>query len=168
MNNRHPRITDLLQFHLPTIIEYEIIDDNSKYKERRSQMKKKFTILFILFVSISFVAFAFAQTKEEIVPLGSTEKAEGQDQGVEKKVSSKPKGLFVGDVVSVDPDAMTITVHQKVGTPGERGTVTFDIKNVQFKGYKGIADIKVGDKVAVKYTKDGTEVKKIKATKKAG
>lgn len=140
-------------------------------------MKKKFTILLALFVSISFVTLVFAQTKPEAAPVGSTEKVEGQ-AGPEKaatesstvpgkpKVRPKPKGLFVGDVVSVNPETMTLTAKQKVGTPGEKGVVTFDIKNAQFKGYEGITDIKVGDQVAIKYTKDGAEVKKIKAVKK--
>jgi hypothetical protein len=58
-----------------------------------------------------------------------------------------------------------VTVVSKSGMKGEQGSVTFVLKNAAFKGCKSVEDIQVGDKVAVKYTKDGIEVKKIAGKK---
>ncbi len=141
-------------------------------------MKRVFMLFFALFICVAFVSVVFAQAKPEAKPApekstaapekaqapekpaGAPEKPEGS--APEKpKPKPKPKGLFMGDVIAVDASAMMFTVKSHSGTPGEIGEVTFDLANAKLKGYKGIGDIKAGDEVSVKYTKDGISVDKI-------
>jgi hypothetical protein len=139
-------------------------------------MKRVFMVLFALFISVAFVSTVFAQAKPEAKPAAekpaAVEKAAPEKAAPEKpampekpKPKPKPKGIFIGDVTAVDAAMKTIAVTSKEGTPGEKGSVTFDLSNAIFKGYKSIDDIKAGDKVAVKYTKDGVDVKKMSGMK---
>jgi len=153
-------------------------------------MKKVSLLVFVLMISIAFVSTAFAQAKPAApapkaekpaaAPEKAPAKAEKPAAAPEKpaepekpaapekpKPKPKPKGVFIGDVTAVNAAAKTFSVTEKVGTPGEKGSVTFDLTNAKFKGYKSAADIKVGDKVGVKYTKDGISVNKIASAKPA-
>jgi len=52
----------------------------------------------------------------------------------------------------------------------KKEAIGFDVSKVAFKGYKAIGDVKVGDTVAAKYSKEGvkiTNVKEAPAAKKA-
>jgi hypothetical protein len=146
-------------------------------------MKKVFMVVLALIISIAFVTTVFAQPKPEATPAKAEkaapvpEKAAAEKPAAEKaapekaaepekpKPKPKPKGVFIGDVAAVDTAAKTVTVVSKLGMKGEKGSVTFDLNNAKFKGYKSAEDIQVGDKIAVKYVKDGISVKKIAGKK---
>ena len=149
-------------------------------------MKKIFMVMFALFISVAFVSMVFAQAKpaatekpapakeapapekaapapEKAAPAPAKEapapeKAEAKAD--KPKPKPKPAG-FYGEVTNVDATAKTLTVKTK------KDVVTFDLAKATFKGYKDISEIKVGDKAAVKYSKDGINVKKIAAAKPA-
>ncbi len=154
-------------------------------------MKKFFMVVLALFISVAFVSAVFAQAKPEAAPAkaapekAAPAKAEKAAPAPEKaaapapekavpekaaapekpKPKPKPKGVFIGGVSAVDAAAKTVTVVSKCGTKGEQGSVTFVLNNVAFKGYKSLEEIQVGDVIAVKYVKDGIEIKKIKGKK---
>jgi hypothetical protein len=134
-------------------------------------MKRIFMVFLALFISVAFVSVVFAQAKPEAKPaaekpMGAPEKPEGAPAPEKPKPKPKPKGVFLGDVTSIDAAAKMFTVKSHSGTPGEIGDVTFDLTNAKLKGYKGIEDIKAGDKVSVKYRKDGVSVDKMGGAKK--
>jgi hypothetical protein len=137
-------------------------------------MRKVFMAVFALLISVAFVSAVFAQVKPEAKPAGAPEKAPAAEKPVgvpdkpegtpapdKPKPKPKPKGVFMGAVTSVNASTKMVTVKSNSGTPGEIGDVTFDLTNAKLKGYKGIGDIKAGDKVSVKYTKDGVTVDKM-------
>jgi len=52
----------------------------------------------------------------------------------------------------------------------KKEAIGFDVSKVAFKGYKAIGDVKVGDTVAAKYSKEGVKITNVKgapAAKKA-
>jgi hypothetical protein len=131
-------------------------------------MKKVILIALVLLVSIAFVTTVFAQEKAKAAPAkpavapekpaAAPEKPAAPEKAAPAPEKAKPKPKipgFVGIVANVDAAAKTIVVKDK------EKVVTFDVSNPKFKGYKNLNEIKVGDKVAVLYTKDGTKVTKI-------
>ena len=144
-------------------------------------MRRVFMIFFALFISIAFVSTVFAQAKPEAKPAAekpaaapekvpvkaekpvAPEKAAPEKPAVPEKPKPKPKpkGIFSGEVYSVNDKTKTVTVTSKEGTPGEKGSVTFDLSNAKFKGYSKVENIVIGDKVSVKPTKDGLVLTKI-------
>ena len=129
-------------------------------------MKKVLMVVLVLFISIAFVSTVFAQAKpaaaapEKAAP--APEKAEPKADKPADKPKPKPKPAgYYGEVANVDVAAKTLTVKTK------KDAVTFDIAKAKFKGYKDAGEIKVGDKVTAKYSKDGVDVKKIAAAKPA-
>jgi len=160
------------------MLEHKEITNNQNRKEVKN-MKKIFMVMFALFISVAFVSMVFAQAKpaatekpapakeapapEKAAPAPAKEapapeKAEAKAD--KPKPKPKPAG-FYGEVTNVDATAKILTVKTK------KDVVTFDLAKATFKGYKDISEIKVGDKVAVKYSKDGINVKKIAAAKPA-
>lgn len=147
-------------------------------------MKKVLMVVFALFISVAFVSMVFAQAKPAAAPekaapakaapapekaapapekaAPAPEKAEPKADKPADKPKPKPKPAgYYGEVTNVDSTGKTLTVKTK------KDSVTFDIAKAKFKGYKDCSEIKVGDKVAAKYTKDGIDVKKIAAAKPA-
>jgi hypothetical protein len=133
-------------------------------------MKKILTVAFVLLISFAFVSMGFAQPKPaEKAPApekaAAPEKAPAPEKAASAEKSAKPKPKvsgFVGTIAKTD--ARTFTVK------AAKTEVTFDASNPKFKGYKAMNEMKAGDKVAAKYTKDGVWVQKIagaKAEKKA-
>ena len=137
-------------------------------------MKKLLLLALVLFVGIVFVTTGFTQEKpkaapekpaavEKPAPAKEEQPAETKEPAkTEQAEKPKPKPIpgFVGKVVSVD--GMFIVVK------GMRDSVTLDVSNAKFKGYKSASDIKVGDKVAMKYDKMGSlTVTKISGAKPA-
>jgi cytochrome bd-type quinol oxidase subunit 1 len=132
-------------------------------------MKKVILIALVLLVSVAFVTTVFAQEKAKAAPekakaapakpAVAPEKAKAApEKAAPAPEKAKPKAKipgFVGIVANVDTAAKTIVVKDK------EKVVTFDVSNPKFKGYKNLNEVKVGDKVAVAYTKDGTKVTKI-------
>jgi len=143
-------------------------------------MKKVLIMVFVLIIGIAFVTTGFAQEKPKAAPPKAEpekapapekaktepekapvpEKAVPEKPAAPEKPKPKPKPAgFVGVVKNYDTAEKTITVQDK------QKTVTFDAANPKLKGYKSINEVKAGDKVAVKYTKDGIVVTKIAAAK---
>jgi len=131
-------------------------------------MKKVILIALVLLVSVAFVTTVFAQEKAKAAPekakaapakpAVAPEKTAAPEKAAPAPEKAKPKAKipgFVGIVANVDTAAKTIVVKDK------EKVVTFDVSNPKFKGYKNLNEVKVGDKVAVAYTKDGTKVTKI-------
>jgi len=136
-------------------------------------MKKVVLIALVLLVSVAFVSTVFAQAKPEAKPAEkpapAPEKApakaapekEPASEKIEKatdapKPKPKPAG-FVGNVEMIDGKMMMVK--------SKKEAVSFDVSKPAFKGYKAIGDVKVGDTVAAKYTKDGVMIIKIAGTK---
>lgn len=130
-------------------------------------LKRAIAILVSLIFVFSFTALSFAAEKAATpaAPVKADEKkaAPAMEQ---KKAPVKVKQV-TGDVAAVDAKANTITVKGKKGDV----TVACDAKTKMMMGKeaKTLADIKVGDKVTVKYTEsDGKMTAKSIAIKTAG
>jgi hypothetical protein len=131
-------------------------------------MKKVLLFVLVLMVSIAFVGTGFAQEKPKAAPAAKPA-AEKPEAAAEKPAAApekpaepakpKPKPIpgFVGTVTQAGNGLLAVK--------GAKDTVTFDVSKAKFKGYKNIADVKTGDKVAVQYKKDGTMVTKIAGAK---
>lgn len=121
-------------------------------------MKRALTIVLALLIGVAFVTTVFAEVeKKAAAPAAAApEKAPAPEKAkVEKKAPAAKTHQFTGEVTAADAAAKTITVK------GKKEEKTFDVS-----GVKGAEDIKVGDKVVVKYTeKDGKNV--AKSVKKA-
>lgn len=130
-------------------------------------MKKVLMVLFVLLVGVAFVSTVFAQAKPEAKPAEKPaaapekapipEKAPAPEKAEKPADAPKPKPKpagFVGKVGAIDGKTMTVA--------SKKEAIGFDVSKASFKGYKAIGDIKVGDTVAAKYTKDGVMITKIK------
>ena len=117
-------------------------------------MKKAIAIIVAVLFVFALTSISFAAEKE-----AAPVKAE------EKKAPEKVMSV-TGDVVAVDAKAMTLTVK---GKKGDVALSTTDKTTVKMgKEKKALADVKVGDKVKVKYTAvDGKNVAKSIAIKPA-
>jgi len=119
-------------------------------------MKKVLAIIVSLVLVVSFAGLSFAADK------AAEKKAPAMEA---KKAPAKIKQV-TGEVAAVDAKANTITVKAKKGET----TVTADDKTKVMMGKekKAIADVKVGDKVTVKFSEaDGKMVAKSVAIKAA-
>ena len=139
-------------------------------------MKRVLLFAFALLIAVSFVTTGYAQEKAktpekpaaaapEKPAAAAPEKPAAPEKAAapEKPAKPKPKPRvgFVGEVASVDAGAKFFAVKTK------KEAVSFDLTNAKFKGYKSADEIKVGDKVVVKYVKDGIKVEKIGGKKPA-
>jgi len=117
-------------------------------------MKKTIAIIVAVLFVFALTSISFAAEKE-----AAPVKAE------EKKAPEKVMSV-TGDVVAVDAKAMTLTVK---GKKGDVALSTNDKTTVKMgKEKKALADVKVGDKVKVKYTEvDGKNIAKSVAIKPA-
>lgn len=124
-------------------------------------MKKVLMVVFVLLISVAFVSTVFAQAKPEAKPAEKAAPAPEKAAAPEKtekaaeapKPKPKPAG-FVGKVASIDGKTMMVK--------SKKEAIGFDVSKAAFKGYKAIGDVKVGDTVAAKYSKDGVMITKIK------
>ena len=134
-------------------------------------MKRVLMLALALVIAVAFVSTGFAQEKPAAPekPAATPEKpaaaAPEKPAAPEKKEAAeapkpkpKPAG-FVGEIIRADAAANLFTVK------GAKDTVTFDFAGAKFKGYKSADEIKMGDKVAVKYGKEGLKVTKLGAKK---
>jgi outer membrane protein OmpA-like peptidoglycan-associated protein len=140
---------------------------NKQNHKEEEVMKKILVVIFVLLVSAVFVSTAFAQAKPEAKPVEkpaaasektpASEKAPAPEKAEKAPETPKPKPKPAGVVGKVDAiDGRTMMIKSK------KEAVGFDIGKTTLKGYKAIADVKVGDTVAAKYTKDGVMISKIK------
>lgn len=133
-------------------------------------MKKTIAILVAaLFVfALASVSFAADAKKATPAPAPMVEKKEVAAPVAEmQKVPAKVKQV-TGEVKAVDTKAMTLTVTKKMKTKAEDTMVTVNDKTrvMMGKDKKLLADLKVGDKVTVKYSDaDGKMVAKSIAIK---
>lgn len=110
-------------------------------------------VAMIFVLSVSGLALA-AEQKKEAAPAEKKEEA----APAEKKAPAKVKQV-TGEVTAVDAAAKTLTVKGKAGdvalTADDKTTVKIG------KEKKALGDVKVGDKVTVRYTEmDGKNVAK--------
>jgi Cu/Ag efflux protein CusF len=127
-------------------------------------MKKTIAIIVSLIFVLSFAGLSFAVDKPAVEKKAEPVKAEKKAEPV-KAAPAKVKQV-TGDVAAVDAKAGTITVKGKKGDT----TVATDAKTkiMMGKDVKAIADVKVGDKVTVKYSEaDGKMTAKSVAIKMA-
>lgn len=122
-------------------------------------MKKAITLIVSLFFVLAVAGLSFAQEKKEAAPAPAKE-----EKKMDEKKHAKKDGHYVhGEVTAVDAAANTLTVKGKKGEV----TLTIDDKTKFHKG-KTLADVKVGDKLTVKYAEtDGKMVATSITTKKA-
>jgi len=135
-------------------------------------MKKVLLVTLVLLISVAFVSTVFAQAKPEAkpaekpapapekAPVAAPEKAPAPEKAEKAKEAPKPKPKaagFVGKVESINGKMMMVK--------SKKEAVGFDVSKPAFKGYKAIGDVKVGDMVAAKYTKDGVMITKIAGAK---
>jgi ribosomal protein S1 len=127
-------------------------------------MKKVLAIIVSLVLVVSFAGLSFAAEKaaDKKAPAMEEKKAPAME---EKKAPAKIKQV-TGEVAAVDAKANTITVKAKKGDTTV--TVNDKTKIMMGKEKKAIADVKVGDKVMVKFSEaDGKMVAKSVAIKAA-
>jgi len=128
-------------------------------------MKKFFIVTLILLISVIFVppGFAFSKappekTTPEKAPAPESAPVDERVPAPKQQVTKSKPGVsgFVGTVIMVDANLIDVW--------GKKAEVTFDASNPKLRGYKTIADVMVGDTVAVAYTKDGIMITKLKGT----
>ena len=109
-------------------------------------MKKTIAIVLSLVLMFAFTAVTFAAEKEAPMKAAPAEK----EMKAEKKEMKAAKKQVTGEVAAVDAKANTLTVK---GKKGDVMVSTDDKTKVMAgKDAKTLADVKVGDKVTVKYT----------------
>jgi ribosomal protein S1 len=129
-------------------------------------MKKTLAIIVSLIFVLSFAGLSFAADKaveKKAEPVKAEKKA---PVVAEKKAAPAKVKQVTGDVAAVDAKANTITVKGKKGDT----VVTCDDKTkiMMGKDKKALADVKVGDKVTVKFSEaDGKMTAKSVAIKMA-
>jgi len=133
-------------------------------------MKKTIAILVAaLFVfALASVSFAADAKKATPAPAPMVEKKEAPAAATEMKKAPAKVKQVTGEVKAVDTKAMTLTVTKKMKTKAEDTMVTVNDKTkiMMGKDKKLLADLKVGDKVTVKYSEaDGKMVAKSVAIK---
>lgn len=116
-------------------------------------VKKVIALLVAMLFALSVVGLAIAAEKKEAAPAEKKEAAPAQE-----KAPVKVKQV-TGEVTAIDAAAKTLTVKGKAGevalTADDKTTVKIG------KEKKTLADVKVGDKVTVKYAEmDGKNVAK--------
>jgi hypothetical protein len=133
-------------------------------------MKKVLLVALVVLISVAFVSTVFAQAKPEAkpaekpapapekAPATAPEKAPATEKAEKAKEAPKPKPAgFVGKVEKIDGNMMMVK--------SKKEAIGFDVSKPTFKGYKAMGDVKVGDTVVVKYTKDGAMITKIAGAK---
>jgi len=120
-------------------------------------MKKAIAIIVSVIFVLSFAGLSFAADKAAPMKKEAAAPAKAEEKAAEKKAPAKIKAI-TGEVMAVD--ATSITVKGKKGdvtaTVGDKTSVKMG------KEKKAIADVKVGDKVTVKYTEaDGKNMAKM-------
>ncbi len=127
-------------------------------------MKKTIAIIVAVLFVFALTSISFAAEKKA-APAPVEKKEAAPVKAEEKKAPEKVMSV-TGDVVAVDAKAMTLTVK---GKKGDVALSTNDKTTVKMgKEKKALADVKVGDKVKVKYTEvDGKNIAKSVAIKPA-
>ncbi|MDP2754852.1 MAG: hypothetical protein Q8P40_10760 [Nitrospirota bacterium] len=130
-------------------------------------MKKAIAIIVSVLFLFALTSLSFAAEEKKTAPAPAEKKEAAPVKAEEKKAPAKVKQL-TGEVKAVDTKAMTITVTKKMKDKVVETVVTVDDKtNITCdKEKKALADVKVGDKVTVKYSEaDGKNVAKSVAIK---
>jgi len=121
-------------------------------------MKKTIAVIIAALFVFALTSVSFAAEAQKAAPAPAVE---------EKKAPVKVKQV-TGEVKAVDAKAMTLTVTKKMKGKAEDTAVTVNDKTkiTMGKDKKVLADVKVGDKVTVKYSEaDGKMVAKSVAIK---
>ena len=119
---------------------------------------KKTTALIVSFLFVlAFAGLSFAEEKKEAVPAPAKEKKKMD----EKEHPKKAWHYAHGEVTAVDAAANTLTIKGKK----DEATFTIDDKT-EFHTGKTLADVKVGDKLTVKYAEMGGKIMAASITRK--
>lgn len=121
-------------------------------------MKRALAVIFASLFVFLLASLSFASEKETTLV-----------KGEEKKAAAKAKQI-TGEVKEVDTKTMTLSVFKKIkgNTQVTMFSVNDKTKIMLDNETKSLADIKVGDKVKVKYTNaDGKNIAKSVAVKSA-
>jgi uncharacterized protein YxeA len=127
-----------------------------KFMKGGDFMKKVIAIIVSVLFVLSVAGLSFAA--EKAATPAPAEKKEAAPAKAEKKAPAKVKQV-TGEVAAVDAAAKTLTVK---GKKGDVALMADDKTSVKMgKEKKALADVKAGDKVAVKYAEmDGKNVAK--------
>ena len=131
-------------------------------------MKKTVAILVSALFIFALAAVSFAADAQKAAPAPMVEKKEAPAAAAEMKKAPAKVKQVTGEVKAVDTKAMTLTVTKKMKTKAEDTMITVNDKTkiTMGKDKKLLADLKVGDKVTVKYSEaDGKMVAKSVAIK---
>jgi ribosomal protein S1 len=141
-------------------------------------MKKAIALIIAALFVFALTSVSFAAEAQKAAPAPAAEKKAAPAPAVEKKAAPAPAAeekkapakvkQVTGEVKAVDAKAMTLTVTKKMKGKAEDTAVTVNDKTkiTMGKDKKVLADVKVGDKVTVKYSEtDGKMVAKSIAIK---
>ena len=121
-------------------------------------MKKVIAIVVSVLFVLSVAGLSFA-AEQKAAPAAPAEKKEAAPAKAEEKKAPAKVKQVTGEVVAVDAKAKTLTVK------GKKGDVALSVDE---KAAAKLADVKVGDKVTVKYKEtDGKNVATSVVGKKA-
>ena len=118
-------------------------------------MKKAIAIFVAVIFVFAMASFSFATEEKKAAPAPASAPAPAEKKAEPAKPAEKPKVKQVtGNVKAVDMKAMTITVTKMMKDKAEDTVATVSDKTKIMMGevQKALADVKVGDKVTVKYT----------------
>lgn len=130
-------------------------------------MKKAIAIIVSVLFVFALTSLSFAAEEKKTAPAPAEKKEAAPVKAEEKKAPAKVKQV-TGEVKAVDTKAMTITVTKKMKDKVVETVVAVDDKTkiMLDKEKKTLADVKVGDKVTVKYSEaDGKNIAKSVAIK---
>lgn len=130
-------------------------------------MKKAIAIIVSVLFVFALTSLSFAAEEKKTAPAPAEKKEAAPVKAEEKKAPAKVKQV-TGEVKAVDTKAMTITVTKKMKDKVVETVVAVDDKTriTCDKEKKALADVKVGDKVTVKYSEaDGKNIAKSVAIK---
>jgi ribosomal protein S1 len=131
-------------------------------------MKKIIALIIAALFVFALTSVSFAAEAKKAAPAPMVEKKEAPATAAEVKKAPVKVKQVTGEVKAVDAKAMTLTVTKKMKGKAEDTAVTVDDKTkiTMGKDKKVLADVKVGDKVTVKYSEtDGKMVAKSIAIK---
>jgi ribosomal protein S1 len=120
-------------------------------------VKKTIAIIVSVIFVLSFAGLSFAADKAAPMKKEAAAPAKAEEKAMDKKAPAKIKAV-TGEVMAADATSITVK-----GKKGDVTATTSDKTKVMMgKEKKAIADVKVGDKVTLKYSEaDGKNMAKM-------
>lgn len=116
-------------------------------------MKKTFTIIMVTLFTFAVVSICYAVEEKRATPAPSTSTTTQSESATAPAEKPKIKQI-TGEIKALDTKTMTVTVMKKMKDQVKEvtSTITEKTKITMDKAKKTLADLKVGDKVTLKYT----------------